>query len=107
MVVVDSAPADDQPFEPQYDILFGRERRNGSVGDGCRNSDHCKPDLCCLQRNAREPITCRPLSRNNQRCSDRQIKGGYYFENCPCRTGFCDAVSRRGGICRQQAVKKH
>lgn len=69
------------PGDVQYDILFGREPRNGNVGDACRNNDHCKKNLCCLAS------SCQPRSPPGHPCSDEQIKGGTYVKHCPCLSG--------------------
>ncbi|XP_077524010.1 U-scoloptoxin(18)-Er1a-like [Amblyomma americanum] len=76
-------------------------RRHGYIyrrkfrGQICENSDECFYGLCCVQRLYR---TCQPLSWYGQRCGLGQIKGGCYWNHCPCmygedfcQHGFCQA----------------
>uniref|UniRef100_A0A023FPV7 Putative ixodegrins large 9 n=1 Tax=Amblyomma cajennense TaxID=34607 RepID=A0A023FPV7_AMBCJ len=83
----------------QRRIKNGRERgyfyRRRYRGEFCENSDDCFPGLCCVQRLYR---TCQPLSWYGQRCGLGQIKGGCYWNHCPCvygddfcHRGFCQA----------------
>uniref|UniRef100_A0A023FYI6 Putative ixodegrins large 4 n=1 Tax=Amblyomma parvum TaxID=251391 RepID=A0A023FYI6_AMBPA len=74
---------------PRY---FYRKRYRGEI---CHSSDDCFPWLCCVQRVHR---TCQPMSWYGQRCGLGQIKGGCYWQHCPCvygedfcQRGFCQA----------------
>uniref|UniRef100_A0A0C9SDF5 Putative tick ixodegrin n=1 Tax=Amblyomma americanum TaxID=6943 RepID=A0A0C9SDF5_AMBAM len=57
------------------------------LGQPCKSSDECLPGLCCLQRRWRGPRICRPQAGRYRRCSDDQVKGGYYMGHCPCLMG--------------------
>ncbi|KAK8777283.1 hypothetical protein V5799_029367 [Amblyomma americanum] len=91
----------------QHDILFRQspKQRNG-VGGPCRNSNHCRPELCCLQSRDHNR-TCQPLAKIGEHCTESQIKGGSYPDHCPCLQGICsltrDRRRNRGdsGVCVQ------
>ncbi|KAK8759623.1 hypothetical protein V5799_002744 [Amblyomma americanum] len=57
------------------------------LGQPCRSSSQCLPNLCCLQRQWRGPRICLPRAGRYQRCSEDQVKGGYYLGHCPCLMG--------------------
>uniref|UniRef100_A0A0C9RWQ9 Putative tick ixodegrin n=1 Tax=Amblyomma americanum TaxID=6943 RepID=A0A0C9RWQ9_AMBAM len=58
------------------------------LGQPCRSSSQCLPNLCCLQRQWRGPRICLPRAGRYQRCSEDQVKGGYYLGHCPCLMGL-------------------
>ncbi|KAL1467932.1 hypothetical protein MTO96_041819 [Rhipicephalus appendiculatus] len=60
-----------------------RPRRPRKRGQHCRNSDECEVHLCCIYLNS----TCQPKATLGQRCSDDQVKGGCYYQYCPCDSG--------------------
>lgn len=95
---------DDERFM-QHDILFRQHpNQRNEVGGPCRNSNHCRPQLCCLlARN--HTRTCQPLSRIGEKCTEGQVKGGAYPDHCPCLQGICSLKRDRAhnfgdnGVC--------
>ncbi|XP_077524009.1 U-scoloptoxin(18)-Er1a-like [Amblyomma americanum] len=57
------------------------------LGQPCKSSDQCLPGLCCLRRRWGGPRICLPRAGRYQRCSEDQVKGGYYLGHCPCLIG--------------------
>ncbi|CAN7942403.1 unnamed protein product [Ixodes hexagonus] len=91
------------PGVEQYDVLFGSGPRNGKVGDGCRNNNHCQKNLCCLNGGRGRGITCQPRSPPGHPCTDTQVKGGSHVGHCPCLSG--DGTCKQG-VCPRGNVKR-
>uniref|UniRef100_G3MQS1 Prokineticin domain-containing protein n=1 Tax=Amblyomma maculatum TaxID=34609 RepID=G3MQS1_AMBMU len=97
--------ADTDDNTEQHDILFRQNpKQRNSIGGPCRNSNHCRPELCCLQSRDHNR-TCQPLAKIGEHCTEFQIKGGSYPDHCPCFQGICsltrDRRRNRGdnGVC--------
>uniref|UniRef100_G3MSU1 Prokineticin domain-containing protein n=1 Tax=Amblyomma maculatum TaxID=34609 RepID=G3MSU1_AMBMU len=85
----------------QRDMLFSQDpKQRNDIGGPCRNSNHCRHELCCLA-NRNHSQSCQPLARIGEHCTEFQIKGGAYPDHCPCLQGICsltlDRRHRRGG----------
>uniref|UniRef100_A0A224YB28 Ixodegrin B n=1 Tax=Rhipicephalus zambeziensis TaxID=60191 RepID=A0A224YB28_9ACAR len=55
------------------------------IGESCKNTAECQPELCCLQQDHID--TCQKLPAFGDSCTPYQIKGGVYYENGPCLNG--------------------
>lgn len=79
----------------QHDILFRQSpSQRNNVGGPCRNSNHCRPQLCCLlSRNQNR--TCQPLAKIGDQCTEFQVKGGSHPDHCPCLQGICSLTRDR------------
>ncbi|RWS22046.1 uncharacterized protein B4U80_06254 [Leptotrombidium deliense] len=87
---------------PQYPSMFVRRVATGEatpqldelhqpgvkqpVGKLCKYADDCISG-CCVENSSTRQRYCRPLARYGQRCDEYQIKGGYYWDFCPCQAG--------------------
>uniref|UniRef100_A0A023FBZ2 Putative ixodegrins large 4 n=1 Tax=Amblyomma cajennense TaxID=34607 RepID=A0A023FBZ2_AMBCJ len=56
-------------------------------GQACKDTSQCPPDYCCLRQRRRGRRICLPRAGRYQRCSEDQVKGGYYMYHCPCLMG--------------------
>lgn len=73
----------------QHDVLFRQHpNQRNDVGGPCRNSNHCRPGMCCLLARNRTR-TCQLMSGIGEKCTDGQVKGGAYPDHCPCLQGIC------------------
>ncbi|KAL1453518.1 hypothetical protein MTO96_043762 [Rhipicephalus appendiculatus] len=91
-------PVEFPDFGPAYEDPWPKHEKQ--LGEACLNSDECRRDLCCVLHNGcRE---CRRRAMYCKRCSEYQLKGGYYKDYCPCLEGQgqCHTFPKKNyGLC--------